>query len=544
MNANQSLYAVIKATAMKYPDRKALLFMNNALSYSYLLDRIDRTAAGLLKQGIKKGMVVTICMPNIFDCVYLFYACNKIGAICHMVHPLTPAKQMEGFLTSTDSHFLFIIDTFYHNYEVLMKDPTLNIVLCSPVDEFSFVKKIGYRLLNQKRLKNIHHGEQLLRFDSIINNTEQEKKEDPLRPKETAIYLHSGGTSGKPKTIELSAFAVNSLASKTEFILDETDFSNKTMLAVLPMFHGFGLCMGVHALLCFGGCDALMPKFNALETIDLLKKNHVNYIIGVPSLFENLLSKPEFAGPHLKNLRQSYVGGDYVSPSLKNRYDELMIKWDSQSRLLEGYGLTEVVTVCAVNTLLDYKPDSVGRPLPGLKCKIVGLESRTEQPTGELGEIAVSGPTMMNGYLHDPVATAKTITHGPEGDSWVLTGDYGFLDPEGHLHFKQRLKRIVKVSGIPIMPSEIETLVTAVMGVAEAAAIGVDDVDKGHMIKLFIRMKEPNARLDELELKKKIKEELSIYAVPKAIEYVADLPHTIIGKIDTLALEAREKIGK
>lgn len=541
MNPNQSLYGAVKNTADVYPERKALLFMNNYLSYSYLLDRIDRTAAGLQKMGIKKKMVITICMPNIFECVYLFYACNKIGAICHMVHPLTPAKQMEGFLSSTNSQYLFIIDTFYANYASLQQKTALTMVLCSPVDEFSFIKKIGYRLINRKRLKPIRLNDKTLRFKSIIENNEPIKKEDPLRPKETAVYLHSGGTSGNPKTIELSAFAINSLASKTDYILNETDFENKAMLAVLPMFHGFGLCMGIHAMLYFGGSDALMPKFNALDTIALLKKNRINYIIGVPSLFENLLSKPEFAGPHLKNLHQSFVGGDYVSPSLKNRYDALMDKWDSQCRLLEGYGLTEVVTVCAVNLLSDYKPDSVGRPLPGIKVKIVGLESRQLQPIGECGEIAVSGPTQMNGYLNDTAATAKTITHGPEGDTWVLTGDYGFMDPEGHLHFKQRLKRIVKVSGMPIMPSEIETLVTAFDGVAEAAAIGIDDVDKGHMIKLFIRMKDKTARLDETMLKKQIKENLSVYAVPKTIEYVNDLPHTIIGKIDILALEARER---
>ncbi|MDD3126879.1 MAG: class I adenylate-forming enzyme family protein [Candidatus Izemoplasmatales bacterium] len=541
MNPRQSLYAAIMDSSKDNPKNKALLFMGKYITYQTLIKRIDQAAGGLKAIGIKKGDVVTICMPNIFACVYAFYACNKIGAICHMVHPLTPLKQMEGFLETTNSHYLFIIDTFYDNYSSLLVNQKLLIVLCNPVDKMGLIKQIGYAIINRKRLKNINFSDHVVPFKSLLasrNNV----AEDAIPCQDDAVYLHSGGTSGKPKTIALSSFAINSLAMKTEYILDEKQFQDKTMLAVLPMFHGFGLCMGVHALLCFGGCDALMPKFNAYETIALLKKNRVNYIIGVPSLFENLLSKPEFAGNHLGNLHQAFVGGDFVSPTLKMKFDDLMHKWKSKSQLLEGYGLTEVVTVCCVNTLKDHRNDSVGRPLPGFRIKIVDLETRNDVPIGESGEIAVAGDTRMNGYFHDQQATDNTFLSDPDGTIWVLTGDYGYMAADGHLHFKQRLKRIVKVSGIPIMPSEIEALVTSLPGVAEAAAIGIDDVDKGHMIKLFIKMK-PDAEkiIDADFIKLKIKEELSIYAVPKTIEYLEEMPHTIVGKIDTIKLEAKEK---
>ncbi|MFA6649019.1 MAG: class I adenylate-forming enzyme family protein [Candidatus Izemoplasmatales bacterium] len=541
MDPRQSLYAAIRDSANTNPQNKALLFMGKYINYRTLIKRVDQTAVGLQAIGIKKGDVITICMPNIFACIYAFYACNKIGAICHMVHPLTPLKQMEGFLETTNSHHLFIIDSFYDSYSPLLANHDLLIVLCNPVDEMGLVKQIGYRIINHKRFVNIRFSAQVIRFKSLLkmgNNG----VEDAVLPQEAAVYLHSGGTSGKPKTIALSSFAINSLAMKTEYILNESKFSDKTMLAVLPMFHGFGLCMGVHALLCFGGCDALMPKFNAYETIDLLKKNRINYIIGVPSLFENLLAKPEFAGEHLRNLHQAFVGGDFVSPTLKQKFDDLMHKWKSQSQLLEGYGLTEVVTVCCVNTLNDYRNDSVGRPLPGIRIKIVDLETRTEVAIGESGEIAVAGDTRMNGYFQDQEATEGTFLIGSEGTVWVLTGDFGYLTTDGHLHFKQRLKRIVKVSGIPIMPSEIETLVTSFPGVAEAAAIGIDDFDKGHMIKLFIKLKaDAQKELDDDYIKLRIKEELSIYAVPKMIEYLEEMPHTIVGKIDILLLESKEK---
>lgn len=541
MNPNQSLYRSLADTASRHPQNPALHLMGKTVLYREFLNNVESVASGLYARGVRCGDVLTFCMPNVLDCLYAFYAANKIGAVCHMVHPMTPAKQMERFLAETDSHFLFILDSFHAVFEPLLASGGLTLVLCSPADGLSPVKRLGYRILNRKKLAGILRSPSVLRF-SAFRKPGAPVPESLRDPKADSMLLHSGGTSGKPKTIALSDFAVNSLAMKADFILEEEDLTDKKMLAVLPMFHGFGLCMGVHGLLCFGGCDVLMPKFSAKETIGLLRKGLLNYIIGVPTLFENLLSNPEFAGPHLKNLRRAYVGGDFVSPTLKEQFDRVMGNHGSPSRLLEGYGLTEVVTVCAVNRISDYRPDSVGRPLPGIKVRIVDLSTREELPLGTSGEIAVAGDTRMNGYFHDPETTASTFWKGPDGDTYVLTGDFGRMGENGHLYFQQRMKRIVKVSGMPVMPSEIEVLVTAFPGVAEAAAIGIDDAERGHMIKLFIRMKPGEfPRPGEAALKKKIREEISPYAVPKAIEFLGEMPHTLIGKVDIPALEARER---
>jgi long-chain acyl-CoA synthetase len=282
-----------------------------------------------------------------------------------------------------------------------------------------------------------------------------------------------------------------------------------------------------------------MPKFNADETVRLIGKNRVNYVIGVPTLFESLLRHPRFASKHLANLRRAFVGGDFVATKLKEDFSAVCRTWNSTAELLEGYGLTEMVTVLAVNTPFDKKPDSVGRPLPGITVKILDVANQSEVPMGVPGEIAVSGPTMMNGYLHDPGSTAATII-SVDGSKFVRTGDYGFLDVDGHLHFKQRLKRIVKVSGMPVLPSEIETLVTGFPAVLEAAAIGIPDPERGNMIKLFITVKsaeKPGPSDDEI--RKAIREQLSVYAIPKTIVRIDKMPRTVVGKIDTNALMAK-----
>ncbi|HRY78013.1 MAG TPA: class I adenylate-forming enzyme family protein [Candidatus Izemoplasmatales bacterium] len=539
MEPRQSLYKTLADTARRYPDFTALQLMGKDLLYRDFLDDVHRTAGGMRSLGIRSGDVLTICMPNVFPCLFLFYAANQIGAICHMVHPLTPANQMERFLKETDSRWLFALDSFHQTYTPLLERMDLRIVLSSPAEGLSPIQRLGYRFLQRKRLKDIPWEDRVLPFSRLLGKDRWEE-ETAHDPRSTSILLHSGGTSGSPKTIELSDFAVNSLAMKAEFILEEENLTGKGMLAVLPMFHGFGLCMGVHGLLGFGGTDILMPKFNVVETIRLLKKGKINYIIGVPTLFEALLAHPDFPGPHLKNLRRAYVGGDFVSPTLKRSFDEVMQFHASPARLLEGYGLTEVVTVCAVNRLGDYRPDTVGRPLPGIQVRILDLSTRQPLPPGVPGEIAVAGDTRMNAYYKDPEATDKTFWKDTEGTVFVLTGDFGHLNEDGHLVFRQRMKRIVKVSGMPVMPSEIETLVTAFDGVAEAAALGVLDPERGSMIHLVIRMKTPETRRpEEKAIMQKIKEELSVYAVPKTIEYVDTMPHTLIGKIDIPALEAR-----
>jgi long-chain acyl-CoA synthetase len=535
MNFEQSLYESLRDTANKSPENNALLFMGKYMKYNELLDRVDKIAGGFLDMGLNEKDTVTMAMPNIFEAIIAFYALSKIGVVCHMVHPLTPVSQMEKFMQETKSETLIIIDTFYEHYQSLLRNNEVKFILASPVSLFGFIKKIGYKFINRNKLGKIEYDKQIIDFESLYSDTKAEIA--ALDSHDTACLLHSGGTSGHPKTIELSHFAINWLAGSADFILGKKEFKDKHMLAVLPMFHGFGLCMGIHGMFMYGGVNTLMPKFGTDETIAYIKKNQINYIIGVPSLYEALLHNPKFSCHQLENVEQCFVGGDYVAMDLKNRFDNVMKKNGSQARMLEGYGLTEVVTVCSVNTLRDHNQKSVGKPLPGIEIKIVNPKTKTFLKDDVAGEIAISAPTMMNGYLNDPEATKKTIID-IENKKWVLTGDLGFVDKDGYVHFKQRLKRIIKVSGIPVLPAEIESLVISFRDVKEAAAVGVPDKEKNFVIKLFIVLKkEANRDVIFSEIRNVIKKNLGIYAVPKFIDELDELPKTLIGKIDILKLE-------
>jgi long-chain acyl-CoA synthetase len=533
MENNISLYRAISLTKETNPNNNALLFMGKYLTYKELVEKIDSFASGLFSLTENKEKVITMALPNVFEAIISFYAVNKLGIISHMVHPITPVMQMRKFMKSTNSKTLIVLDTFFDHYKDLLDDD-IRLILVTPVDNFGLIKKIGYRLINKKKLSNITYGKNVINFRTLydIDNVQEVVKDSH----ESSTYLHSGGTSGEPKTIELSNYAINYLASRASFIMDRDDFTNKHMLGVLPMFHGFGLCMGIHGILRFSGVSTLMPKFNADETVKLIKKNQVNYIIGVPSLFEALLKHPEFSHPDIKHVEQAFVGGDYVALDLKKRFDQAMDKVGSTARLLEGYGLTEVVTVCSVNTIKNHNQSSVGKPLPGIDMAILDMETKAILPTNKDGIIAVSGPTMMNGYLNDEQATSASIIEISK-KKWLLTGDLGFMDETGYVHFKQRLKRIIKVSGIPVLPAEIENLLMSFEAVAEVAAIGIPDETKGNMVKLFIVWNDKSHKIDESKLKDIIKMNLGSYAVPKEIVYLDELPKTVIGKINVLALE-------
>ncbi len=533
MESNFSLYQAIVETAKKYPQNNALLFMGKYLNYQELIEKIDLFANGVNRLGFKTNDVITMALPNVFEAIISFYAVNKLGIISHVVHPVTPVIQMRKFMASTNSKVLIIMDSFFERYQDLLKDGIM-FILVSPVDEFGLIKKVGYHMMNRKKLNNIPYGNNIMKFKSLYNhNLASEANTDPFA---TSTYLHSGGTSGEPKTIELSNYAINYLASKVSFIMEIDDLTNKHMLGVLPMFHGFGLCMGIHGILRFGGVTTLMPKFNADETVKLVKNNQVNFIIGVPSLFEALLKHPEFSHPNIKNIEQVFVGGDYVALDLKKRFDQAMELVGSKARLLEGYGLTEVVTVSSVNTIKNHNQTSVGKPLPGIDMAIVDVETKEFLSNNQNGIIVISGPTLMNGYLNDEAATSNS-TLIKDGKKWILTGDLGFIDELGYVHFKQRLKRIIKVSGISVLPAEIENLLMSYEAISEVAAIGIPDEEKGNMVKLFIVWNDKSQRIDNSKIEEIIKINLGSYAVPKEIVELKQLPKTEIGKVNVLELE-------
>ena len=529
----QSLYNAVSNVAKKVPNRIAFRYFFKAFKYKHLLKRINQFAYMLKKMGVKEDSIVTICLPNIPEALYLLYAVNQLGAVANIVHPLFTYEQMDEALTEMKCNLLFVLDINYKTFKPL-EDKGVTVVVCQPTKELPLVKKLVYKKKNKdKLLKPTLNTDAFYKCPRYVECDDSYLKD--------SILLHSGGTSGKSKIIALSNFAINSVSFNTYWIIDHNDVNKWGILSVLPMFHGFGLCKGIHSFLAHGGTDVLMPKFSRKDAVRYIAKNQMHILLGVPVLYEALLSKRNFRGRKLKHLYIAFVGGDYVSPALLERFNIRMEKAHSVCRLKEGYGLTEVVNVCSVNTHSHYKPGTVGELLPTVKGIVIDEKGNVLKPN-EDGEICIGGESIMNGYRYsdDKDINSRVFYIDKDGEKYIRTGDFGSIDEERYVSYKTRMKRIVKVNGVPVFPSMIEDCATSFNFVYETCAIGVDDVRHGHIIKLYIMLSKTYKGSAE-EARKKVEERiisrLGIYSKPKEIIFIDKMPHTALGKIDYKKLQ-------
>jgi len=532
-----TVYGLIRKTLLNISGRHILSYFGKILENDEVLDRIDRFAYYLHKQGIGKGDVVAICLPNIPAAVFSVYAVNKCGAIANLIHPLTPPLGLKKILDKTNSKILIHLDSFYVKGADILKN--YKTVLCNVSDDMGMPMKpfawLSTRKASHKSLKN----PDTIRFSDCLK--ENGEVDCQGSDEDIAAYLHSGGTSGTPKTIMISNRSINACAEKTGALVGDFYGNTDAMLMALPLFHGFGLGVAMHATIYKGAKVVLMPRFSGKEAAKIIKKEGVSFIAGVPQMYNKIMDAEEFRGEHLKKLKNCYCGGDKLPKSIKDRFDKLMKEHGNNIEILEGYGLTEMLTVSHVNVPGASKPSSVGKPLEGLSHKIVDDKGNTLK-TGESGEICLAGDTMMSGYLNDEEATEKAVREDSNGVKWLFTGDCGYEDEDGFLYFRERIKRMIKVSGVNVFPQEIEYTVSEMPEIKCACALEISYHNKP-AVKLFVVLNQENTMNEELEKKISgyIGDRLMKYSVPKIIEVRDSLPLTQIGKVDYRALIEQEK---
>lgn len=543
-----TLYEMINRTAARFPDYPAISFMGQRTSYRNLLEQVDQAAACLSASGFKMGEVATICLPNVPQAVILFYAVNRLGGICNMVHPLTPAAELSHYIRTTRSDYLMILDAFLPQHVTMLNESRVKkVIVCSIMDYLSLGLKIGFFVSKGRKIKKFPGQPLYMKWRDFMNLAEPGPYTRIRGAHDCAVYLHSGGTTGMPKTIMLSSYNFNVLATQGPQIVgirdtEHFDPAGLSMVTILPLFHGFGLCMGMHTMMANGFMAILVPQFTPDVLAKVMIKEKPSFIAAVPTLFEGILKNDKLQKTDLSCLKAVFCGGDTLSADLKRRFDLFLMEHGSECALREGYGLTETVTVCAVNPMLKSKERSIGIPLADVLMKVVEPGTTREAEPGQDGEFCIHAPTIMLGYLDDPEATAETIRRHDDGLSWVHTGDFGTMDKNGYFYFKQRIKRIIKVSGVPVFPSQIEDSISSLPGVSTACAIGIPHPYKMQVVKVFVVPEKQDADLKALEkvIMTHCEKTMLQYAVPREIEFRTDLPKTKVGKIDFVSLERIE----
>ena len=538
--SERTMYELVRERAKVYADRVAVEFLGRRILYPELIACIDRTADGLRRIGVRPSDVVTLCLPNTPHAVIAFYAANRLGCVANMVHPLSPPEELAHSMAQTRSRVLVVLDAFLPKHrERLERDGAPLIVSCSLPDYLPWLKGRLFRWTMGRKIPKVVEGERLFRWSSLSGDGSVAPYEPHLLPGDPAVYLHSGGTTGAPKTIVLSSMNFNLLALEGPAIIGLEDTSGQSMVSILPFFHGFGLCMGMHAMVVNGILAILVPKFSAEELAKVVRKCRPTLMAGVPTLFDGMLRNPRLRKADLSNLRAVFCGGDTLPVDLKRRFDAFLQERGAKCTLREGYGLTETVTVCCVNPIDADREGSVGLPLRGVRMAIVEPGTENLLPAGWEGEICVNAPTTMLGYLDDPAATDVAVWTHEDGLRWVHTGDFGSMDVDGYVHFKQRLKRIIKVSGVPVFPSQIEDTVMEMEEVAVACAVGAPDLHRMQTVHLYVVPAAgiPGDEALEEKIRSHCQRHLLIYSVPTRIIFRGTLPLTLVGKTDVTALE-------
>jgi len=313
-----------------------------------------------------------------------------------------------------------------------------------------------------------------------------------------------------------------------------------SMLAIMPIFHGFGLGVCVNAVFMGGAKSILVPQFTPELVASLVRKKRPSFVVGVPTLFESLSRNPGFARADLSCLRATFSGADSLPRALKERFEKVVRDGGGDVQLQEGYGLTEAVTAIMAMPVGHYKEGSIGIPFPDMLAKICVPGTTDEAPLGAEGEICVSGPAVMLGYLDAPDDTAAALRTHPGGRVWLHTGDIGTQDADGFFYFKLRAKRMIKSSGMNVYPAQVEDVICRHPDVELACVIGVPDAAQGQRVKAFVVLKGARRAGVEKEIIDHCHASLIKWSCPREVEVRCSLPTTLVGKVAYRVLEDEE----
>ncbi|MCL2143331.1 MAG: AMP-binding protein [Methanomassiliicoccaceae archaeon] len=537
-----SIYDVLERAGKGHEDQCAYEFMGRNVSYSKLISDVADASASLRALGVKKGDRVMICLPNVPQAVTMFYAISRIGAVAVMVHPLSSKNEIEFYISNSGSEIAVTLDRFCKAFEGLERTTTLKKLVVVDISRgLGPLMKAVYKI--RSRIPKAATGDHVMSWEDMISaGAGGNNERTAADAKDVAVILYTGGTTGTSKGVLLSNLNFNATALQT-YVMGQYEISREdSMLGVLPMFHGFGLCIGMHMTLMHSAKLILVPVFTSDYYAKLIKKKRPTFIAGVPTLFELMIRNRRLKDADLSFLRGVFVGGDTLTVDLKRRVDAFLKERGSQSTIREGYGLTECVTASCLTPIDEYRTGSIGIPFPDTFYKVVAVGTTDEVPYGTDGEICISGPSVMIGYNKEPQETANVLKTHDDGKLWLHTGDAGMMDEEGFIYFRQRLKRMIISSGYNIYPSQIENVLDSHPFVQSSCVIGVPDEIRIQSVKAFVVLKN-DAKENEVtkqQISDYCKENIARYAVPTDIEFIDELPKTKVGKVAYTELEKLE----
>lgn len=538
---------LLDSTVSKYPSHAAFIYYGTSMSYARFSSLANRFATTLQRLGIQKGDRVAVALPNIPQYPIAYYGALRAGAVVVPTNPLYTEREMQHQLADSGARAIVMLDMFYPVVRAIREKTALeHIILTSPAD---YLPPLLHRLypLSQRSAKHPEPRltEQELREDKMLHTMsallESHAKSGievfnlpvSAHGDDLAVLQYTGGTTGLSKGAMLTHrnLLVNALQTRAWY--SEARDAQEIALCVAPFFHSYGMTVGMNLSIAAAATMVLLPQFKVKEVVKAIRRYHPTELPGIPTMYLAIMQE---MGKHSKELRsiKYCISGASALPA------KMRIDWEhlTGGKLVEGYGLSEAAPVTHCNPLNgDVREGSIGLPLPNVDCTILDEQSGEPLPAGGVGEIAVKGPNIMQGYWNQPGETADIFLHG-----WMRTGDIGRMDEDGFFYVVDRAKDLIKASGFNIFPREVEEVLFHHPAVQEAAVIGVPHEYRVETVAAVIVLKPGFAPTEQTrqDIIAYCKKQLTPYKVPKIVEFRESLPKSLIGKV--LKRELRETI--
>ncbi|MGQ9530379.1 MAG: long-chain-fatty-acid--CoA ligase [Candidatus Bathycorpusculaceae bacterium] len=531
------LFQFLRDGAEKYPDKTAIIYFDRKISYKELNIISDKFATALADFGVKKGDKVAIFLPNIPPFIMAYYGTIKTGAIVTAISPLYKEREVEHQLNDSEAETIVVLDLLYPIVDKVWQKTKLKRVIVASLKDYmpgataflgSLLKKIPSQKVERK--PNVYF------FQELINKYPPNPPKVEINPKEDLVALqYTGGTTGTSKGAMLTHMNLVSNAIMCKAWLKDVIEGEETFLAVLPLFHIYGMTTGMNAPIYIGGRVVLLPRFDAVSTFQAIQKYKVTVFCGAPTMYAMLLAHPDLSKYDCTSVRFCISGSAPLPPEIQKKFMEV-----TGGVLVEGYGLTESSPVTHCNpldkTMKTVKVGSIGIPWPDTDAKIMDAETgEKELAPGEIGELVIKGPQVMKGYWKMPEETAQVLR-----DGWLYTGDIGKMDEDGYFYITDRKKDLIKYKGYSVYPRELEDVLYEHPAVKLCAVIGKPDPVAGEIPKAFVVLKEGKAATEK-EIMDFVNEKVAPYKAIRDVDFRKELPMTMVGKVLKRVLQEEER---
>ena len=520
----------------KYGENIAAVFLDTPVTFAKLKDYVDRFASALKGLGVGRGSRVMLLLPNSLQFIVSYYGTLKTGATVVPINPLSTGTEIKELANASSAEAIICLDIFIDNVKEALKSTNLkHVIVANIADHLPGLKKTLGKLLGKIPSKKLPDDPVYKPYLTLLSKQPVKEAVSVEPEKDLASIQFTGGTTGFPKGVMLTHYNIlSNIFQMYEMIKPYIDEGKEVFAALLPFYHIYGQTVLLGAGLTHGNTLIVFPRLELEKFMQDLSRYRVTVFPGVPTLF-NVMSKHQLADEvNYSSIKLVISGADILPPDVANTFEAKFGK-----KIVEGYGLSEASPVTHVNPPDRVKKGSFGIPIPSTLAGVISLESREFLGPGRVGEIVVSGPQVMQGYIG---ANNSDVFIFEAGRKWLRTGDLGYMDEEGYFYFTERLKDVIKHKGFTVFPAEVEKVLYEYEAVKEASVVGIPDPVVGEKIVAAVVLKPEYRKPEEVEkLMEFCRQKLAEYKQPSQIVLVDEIPKSLVGKM--LRRKVREMIS-